>query len=151
MKRYLLILAVLPLLTWSCEEQLTIAQRNRQEIVEYLSENNLNAVEDPSGLFYIIEEEGAGTSPSPRAKVEVRYKGYFTDGNVFDQTSGNNTREFNLQQVIAGWRIGLPKMKKGGKAKLLVPSNLGYGFYGSGGVPPNAVLIFDIELVNFAN
>ncbi|HKK75042.1 MAG TPA: FKBP-type peptidyl-prolyl cis-trans isomerase [Saprospiraceae bacterium] len=151
MKRYLFILAALPLLTWSCEEQLTISQRNRQEIMEYLDENNLDAIEDQTGLFYIIEEEGSGDSPVGNANVEVRYKGYFIDGTIFDQTPGENTREFNLQQVITGWRIGIPKMKKGGKAMLIVPSNLGYGFYGSNGVPPNAVLIFEIELVNFVN
>jgi FKBP-type peptidyl-prolyl cis-trans isomerase FkpA len=151
MKRYLFILAVLPLMTWSCDEQLTPQQRNRQEIVDYLNDNNLDAIEDPSGLFYIIEEEGSGGSPSFTANVEVRYKGYYTDGTIFDQTTGDNTREFNLQEVITGWRIGIPKMKKGGKAMFFVPSNLGYGFFGSGGVPPNAVLIFEVELVNFAN
>lgn len=151
MKYYLFILAALPLLTWSCEEQKTPTQRNRDEIIAYLNENNLEATEDPSGLFYIIEEEGSGGSPSPVANVEVRYKGYFTDGNVFDETPGNNTREFGLQQTITGWRIGIPKMKKGGKAMFFVPANLGYGFFGSGGIPPNAVLIFEIELVNFAN
>lgn len=151
MKRYLLILAVLPLLTWSCDEQLTPQQQNRQEIVDYLNENNLDAIEDPTGLFYIIEEEGSGDSPSFTANVEVRYKGYFTNGNVFDQTTGDNTREFNLQEVITGWRIGVPKMKKGGKAMFFIPASLGYGFFGSGGIPPNAVLIFEIELVNFSN
>lgn len=151
MKRYLFLLAAFPMLIWSCEEQKTIAQQNRDEIVSYLSDNNLEAIEDPSGLFYIIEQEGSGDSPSPNASVEVRYKGYFPNGTVFDETPGNNTREFNLRETITAWRVGIPKMKKGGEAMFLVPSNLGYGFFGSGGIPPNQVLIFEIELVNFVN
>jgi len=151
MKRYYFIIAALSLLTLGCEEQLTISEQNRKEIVDYLNANNLDATEDVSGLFYLIEEEGSGGSPNPSSSVEVRYKGYFTNGTIFDQTTGDNTREIELANTIIGWRIGIPKMQKNGKAKFFIPSSLGYGYFGSGSVPPNAVLVFEVELVNFAN
>lgn len=151
MKHYFWILLVLPLLSLSCEEQKTYYEQNIEEINQYIDDNNLDMIEDPTGLFYSIEVEGTGDNPSPTANVEVRYKGYFTNGTVFDQTPGDNTREFNLTGTIAAWQIGIPKMKKGGKAKLIAPSTLGYGYYGSTNVPPNSVLVFDVELVNFIN
>jgi FKBP-type peptidyl-prolyl cis-trans isomerase FkpA len=151
MKRYFLFLLVLPLVTLSCDEQKTPFELNLEEINNYIEENNLDMIEDPTGLYYSIEVEGTGGNPTSSANVEVKYTGYFTDGTIFDQTPGDNTREFNLQRTIAAWQIGIPKMKKGGKAKIIAPSSLGYGFFGSGSVPPNAVLVFDIELVNFQN
>ena len=119
-------------------------------IEDYLEENNLIAESLSSGLHYIIEEEGTGTEfPSVTSDVTVRYTGYLLDGFVFDQTEGNNTIEFNLGGVIEGWRQGIPLFKRGGKGKLLIPSDLGYGNVQVGPIPPGSVLVFDIELVDF--
>ena len=121
-----------------------------QQLIEgYLSENNLSATRHESGLYYIIEESGSGGNPSSNANVEVRYKGYFLDGTVFDQTQGTNSITFNLQNLIPGWQIGIPLLEKGGSGTFLLPSELGYGPFPPPGIPANAVLIFDIDLVDF--
>jgi FKBP-type peptidyl-prolyl cis-trans isomerase FkpA len=147
----LLLLSVL--LAASCkkvlspEEQL---QADKDKIKEYLTSKNLTATERPSGLHYIITTEGSGEKPTLNNSVTVRYKGYLLDGTVFDQTQGTQTRAFDLRRLISSWQEGIPLLKKGGKGTFLVPSYLGYGSQGSGGlIPPNAVLIFEIELVDF--
>lgn len=152
MKPYFLFLAfALAAMSFSCEEQLLPSEENRREILEYIETNNLDAIEHISGLYYTIDEEGTGTEmPSPNSVVEVKYKGYLTDGFVFDESRGENPAEFSLSQVIPGWRIGITLMKKGGKSTFIIPSNLGYGFRGSGAIPPNAVIIFEVELINFS-
>ncbi|MFT4522723.1 MAG: FKBP-type peptidyl-prolyl cis-trans isomerase FkpA [Bacteroidia bacterium] len=123
--------------------------KDKQIIKDYLAEKNLTAVETASGLHYLEVEEGVGDHPSPQSKVEVLYKGYFTSGQSFDQTTGRNTITFSLQSVIKGWTEGIQLMKRGGKATLFLPSELGYGRNPPSGIPANAVLIFDVELVQF--
>lgn len=152
MKRYFLFLTfALAAMSFSCDEQLLPAEENRREILEYLETNNIDATEHITGLYYTIDEEGTGTDmPSANAVVEVKYKGYLTDGFVFDESRGDNPVEFALSQVITGWRIGITLMKKGGKATFIIPSNLGYGFGGTNTIPPNAVIIFEVELINFS-
>lgn len=135
----------------NCERQKTRAEIDREVILNYIEENNLDAIEHESGMFYIIEDPGTGTEmPQPTATVEVRYKGYFTDGRVFEETRTNNTVELRLTQTVTGWQIGVPLLKKGGRGTFILPSALGYGFFGSGPVPPSTVIIFDIELINFS-
>ena len=80
--------------------------------------------------------------------VKVHYKGYLTDGSVFDETSGN-AREFALYSVIEGWQIGIPLFGKGGKGKLFIPSDYGYGGSSTDEIPAHSVLIFDIVLSDF--
>ena len=151
MKRLLLFLVLISGLTLSCEEQLTQSERDLNTIREYIEDNNLNALEHSSGLYYFFTQDGTGSEmPSPIATVEVKYKGYFTDGEIFDQSPGENTVELSLPNTILAWRIGIPLMTKGSKATFIVPSGLGYGFFGSGPVPPNTVILFDVELVNFS-
>jgi FKBP-type peptidyl-prolyl cis-trans isomerase FkpA len=101
-------------------------------------------------MYYIISEPGTGDNPSSNATVSVKYKGYFTNKTVFDQTKNDTPIQFSLSGVIEGWRIALPLLKKGGKGTFLFPSRLGYGTKGSSGViPANSVIIFDIDLVSF--
>lgn len=118
-------------------------------IKQYLTDNNLTAIETASGLHYIITEEGSGDHPTLASNVKARYKGYFLGGAVFDQTTGSSTADFPLSAVILGWQEGIPKLKKGGKGVLFIPSKLGYGPSGRPGIPGNSVLIFDVELVDF--
>jgi hypothetical protein len=149
--KFLLSILVLGVLFLNCERQKTRAEIDREVILEYIQENNLDAVEHDSGMFYIIEDPGTGDDfPRRTAIVEVRYKGYFTDGFVFEETLNNNTAELRLSQTVTGWQIGVPLLKKGGRGTFILPSGLGYGFFGSGPVPPNTVIIFDIELINFS-
>ena len=127
-----------------------IAEEDEQIIQDYLEENQIeDAIRHESGMYYDIETPGNGGSPSINSEIQVRYKGYLTDGTVFDETTGDDTRFFFLNQMIRGWQIGIPLLQKGGSATLFIPSNLGYGFNGSGIIPSNAVIIFEVELVNF--
>ena len=119
---------------------------NDKEIQDYLAENDLQAEKSTSGLYYIIDNEGTGVQPTTTDQVRVAYKGYFTNGNVFDQSPSEGI-SFNLQQVIRGWTEGIPYFKEGGSGMLLVPSHLGYGFQDYRGIPGGSVLIFEINLI----
>lgn len=125
------------------------AELDRMIILEYIADNNLTAEEDPSGLFYVIEEPGGEEKPTLTSSLYIAYKGMLINGVVFDQTEHGAPYQTTLQTVIEGWQIGVPKFGRGGKGKLLIPSHLGYGKSGAGVIPPNSVLIFDIELFNF--
>lgn len=127
----------------------TQSEQDRETILNYIEANNLNAEEHESGLFYVIEQPGGAERPSLADSVEVRYVGELTNGSVFDQTRDNNTIKFPLGGVIPGWQIGIPLFGRDGKGKLLIPSGLAYGPRGIGSIPPNSVLIFDVELVDF--
>lgn len=124
---------------------------NRQEILAYIESNNLDAVESDTGLFYVIDNEGNGDQPTENSNVTVSYKGYFTNGDVFDE-SNENGMSFDLNGVIAGWTEGIQYFKEGGNGKLLIPSALAYGRYGrfdqfgNQVIPGGAVLIFDVDL-----
>lgn len=139
---------VLALLTAGCgkEEQ---AKFDRDAILKYLDDNSLTATEHDSGIFYIIETPGTGGSPSLSSTITFKYKGYYLDGVVFDQTTGNNTATYPLSNLIQGWQIAIPLLQKGGKGKFFIPSTLGYGPNPPFGVRANAVLVFEIELVDF--
>lgn len=154
MKKLLfLLLASSTLLGLGCNKD-DQAVVDRDTILQYISDNNLDAIEDESGLFYVIETPGGEEKPLLSDEVEVKYRGYFTNGDTFDGTNvdgttPNRTIEFPLTNVIAGWQIGIPKFGRSGSGILLIPSNLGYGSSGRGSVPGNTVMVFDIELVGF--
>jgi len=104
-----------------------------------------------SGLQYKIIEPGEGPKPGPQDTVLVRYKGNLLSGDVFDEVWGEDSEpiRLTLDRVIPGWTEGLQLLGKGGKATLYIPSALGYGESGTGGIEPNSTLIFDVELVDF--
>ncbi len=123
------------------------AEKDETIITQYISDHGLNATATGSGLYYIIDSQGGGASCNSNSTVVVAYSGYFTNGDVFDESLISGI-EFNLQGVISGWTEGIPYFKEGGVGRLLIPSALAYGESGSGSVPGNSVLIFDVTLID---
>ncbi|WP_289045588.1 peptidylprolyl isomerase [uncultured Olleya sp.] len=108
--------------------------------------------ETKSGLRYQIIQKGSGKKAEKGNQVSVHYKGQLADGTVFDSSYKRNQPldfQVGVGQVISGWDEGIQLLNVGDKARFVIPSNLGYGARGAGGViPPNAVLVFDVELVD---
>lgn len=117
----------------------------------FLAENAKRdgVVTTPSGLQYEVITEGSGASPKASDTVMVHYTGKLTDGTKFDSSRDRGEPlTFPLNGVIRGWTEGLQLMREGGQATLYIPSELGYGARGApGAIPPNADLIFDVELI----
>ncbi len=120
---------------------------NLISLEEYIEQNNIVLTKQTNlGVGVVIENEGSAGRPNANSTVVINYKGYLTNGKTFDSGNGFSSR---LSGLIRGWIEGIPEFGKGGKGTLYIPSNLGYGSRGSGSIPPNADLIFEIELINF--
>lgn len=153
MKFYLLLPFLSFLLFSSCSKDTTLSQDEIDKqfntdialIEDYLKANNLVAEKTVQGVYYIIEVPGGDVKPKITNTVVTNYKGYYLDNVEFD--SGKNI-EFGLFQVVQGWQIGFPKFGKGGKGKLFIPSKYGYANNPPGSIRQNAVLVFDIELLD---
>ncbi|HUH27472.1 FKBP-type peptidyl-prolyl cis-trans isomerase, partial [Gelidibacter sp.] len=104
-----------------------------------------------SGLRYKIINKGSGKAAEKGKMVSVHYKGQLADGTVFDSSYKRNQPldfQVGVGQVISGWDEGICLLQVGDKARLVIPSDLGYGAQGAGGViPPHAILVFDVELM----
>jgi FKBP-type peptidyl-prolyl cis-trans isomerase FkpA len=119
-------------------------QDEEKQILAFATDNGITATKHLSGLYYQIMDAGWGVSPAVNSKVTVGYTGKLLNGNTFDQ---NSSYTQGLNQLIEGWQIGIPLIKKGGRIKLIIPSSLAYGCNGSGAsIPGNSVLYFDISL-----
>ena len=147
MKRILLFLFVgAALVQCKKDDDKNQSEIDNKIITAYITDNGLDAQNIGDGLYFVDEETGTGVKPTASSTVKVAYKGYFTNGQVFDQSSANGV-VFGLNQVIKGWTLGIPHFKEGGKGKLLIPSKLAYGANSPSGIPPNSVLIFDVHLI----
>ena len=129
--------------------------KSAQEAAAKELEELTNGMEQTdSGLYYKINREGSGDYPSKGKNVSVHYRGMLLDGTVFDSSYQRNKPivfPLGMGQVIKGWDEGIALLKRGSSARLVIPSELAYGSRGAGGViPPNASLIFEVELVDFS-
>lgn len=119
--------------------------------ISYLEENGSKdgVTTTDSGLQYRVLTEGTGYKPGPTDKVTVHYAGKLIDGKEFDSSyKRGQPIDFPLNAVIAGWSEGVQLMQEGAKYEFVIPSELGYGAAGAGGViPGNATLIFEVELI----
>lgn len=116
----------------------------------YLAENakKPGVKSTASGLQYEVITEGKGAAPKAEDMVKVHYEGKLLDGKVFDSSvQRGEPASFRLNQVIPGWTEGLQLMKVGSKYKLTIPPQLAYGPEGAGPIPPNSVLVFEVELL----
>jgi len=132
------------------EKTITLAEKNKSEGEAFLAANkNRDGVKTlSSGLQYKIFKNGSGKSPSEKDTVTVNYRGTFIDGTEFDSSyKRGQLATFPLSAVIKGWTEGLQYVKEGGKIQLVIPANLAYGEKGVGNIGPNAVLVFDVELI----
>lgn len=149
----------------SAERAKVLIVEEGQKIEAYAAEKGLSVQKTDNGLYYVIEKEGTGDAITPGTTMYVNYAGYLLDGTLFDTSlpeiaKANNI--FNEQrpyeplpvnvgmgQVIPGWDEGLLLLKKGSKAKFLIPSPLAYGEAGAGGmIPGNSILVFDVEVMD---
>ena len=120
------------------------------QMTDYIAKNKIKVAPTASGLYFISKKEGKGAQAVAGKKVAVHYVGKLLDGTEFDNSiKRGEPIEFILGQgqVIPGWDEGIAMMKEGGKAMLLIPSDLAYGERGNQAIPPCSPLVFDVELV----
>ncbi|PWT78649.1 MAG: FKBP-type peptidylprolyl isomerase [Bacteroidetes bacterium] len=128
-------------------------QAEQQELKAYLDSAGITGVtKDNRGFFYTITSAGSGDTAKPCSQITVSYKGWLSNGKLFDQEG--SAVFTSLGNLIDGWRQGIPLIRKGGSIKLYIPPSLGYGAKGvpdnNGNtiVPPNSITIFEISLIS---
>lgn len=133
------------------EDARIAGEREEDQLLnEYLQRNNIDTEPTMSGLYYIENEKGTGPAPIPGKMVAIHYEGYFLNGQTFDSSYGRREPlKFKLGagDVIQGLEEGVARMRRGGRATLIIPSPLAYGDQQVGPIPPFATLIFDVWLV----
>ena len=125
-------------------------ENNLKAADEFIKNNktkNSEVKETPTGLQYRVIKEGDGDSPGPKDRVKVHYSGRLIDGTVFDSSNEDEPSMFYANQVIRGWTEGLQLMKVGAKFELFIHPKLGYGTRKKSSIPPNSLLIFELELL----
>jgi len=133
------------------ERNKALGEKNKKDGDEYLAKNKKKAGVKtlPSGLQYKVITEGKGKSPKASDTVTVNYAGTLIDGTEFDSSyKRGQPVSFPVGGVIKGWTEALQLMKEGSKWQLVIPADLAYGEQGRPGIPPNSVLIFDVELLS---
>jgi len=131
-----------------------LMQKEASDMADYLKTKAPNAIKSDSGFYYVIEQEGTGPLPKTGDSLVVHYTGTLLNGKEFDSDRGK-TFTFKLGvkageagSVIQGWEQGFALLKKGTKARLIIPSKLAYGPNGNGPIPAYSPLIFEVELVD---
>ncbi len=159
MKKYILLLTATVLIGLSSclkKEDLppphnALAQLGKDTLVirNFLTANSIVATKlGPTGIYYQILTPGTGTvTPTRTSVIAVKYKGRFLNGTVFEEIKKDSVI-YTLGNLIPGWQLGIPLIKKGGKIRLIVSSGYAYEEFGRGLIPPNTNLDFDIELID---
>lgn len=150
----IILLLLMPLFFSSCSIQTmaTIKADADNDIKTYMEQNEVNVAPNQSGLVYIPIKEGNGDSPQIGDKVAFHYTGYYFDGDIFDSSYDRALPlvvQLGNDMIIKGMEESLLMMKKGSKAKILVPFYLAYNDMENAPVPPYSNLIFEIELIDF--
>ncbi|PQJ79296.1 FKBP-type peptidyl-prolyl cis-trans isomerase [Polaribacter porphyrae] len=154
MKKYLYTIITI-LCFSSCSQENSIPEDpinydalNEIEIQDYIKKNNLDPTKSDSGLYYIIKNEGTGDFPQATSNVKTYYKGYLTNGSVFDESPTEGI-DFDLNILIKGFSEGVTYLKEGGEITMIIPSKLAYPIEL---FPHNSfagkVLIFDVKLIS---
>ena len=152
MKQLLLLALVSCLAFTSCEksaeDQLDI---DIAKIEDYLNKNNINAERDDSGVYYVIDEPGEGDeTPTINSTVVQYYDMILLEDEDVVQSVRTQPEERLMGSLLQGWQIGLRNFKKGAKGRIFIPSLYAYGQFGiRGAIPGDAVIILDVDLVNF--
>lgn len=151
MKNFLVALLFISSLPFACKKKDDSCKNvdpkaEEPAMLNYASANGIFPVKHSSGMYYEIINPGTGATPVMGSTVFAKYTGKLVNNTVFDKSE--EAVRFPLKGVIEGWQIGIPLIKKGGKIKLIIPSAYTYGCKGSGRIPGNSILIFDIELVD---
>ena len=123
----------------SCSKSTT---SENEQMTSYAAKNNITYVSDPSGVLYQIITAGNSNKPRLTSTITVTYTCKLMNDKTFD----SGTITYPLNNLIPGWQIALPLIGEGGQIKILIPSSLGYGSRGSGEIPGNAPLYFDVSL-----
>src|SRR5205814_7374340 len=133
------------------QKQKQAGEKNKTEGAKFLEENKKKpgVKTTASGLEYKVEKDGTGAQPKPTDMVTVNYRGTLIDGTEFDSSyKRGQAATFPVTGVIKGWTEALQLMKVGSKYQLWIPPSLAYGEQGRPGIPPNSLLIFEVELMN---
>ena len=131
-----------------------LVERQKEQSAAYLAKaaTVANAVKTDTGIIYTETTAGTGASPTATDRVKVHYRGTLIDGTEFDSSyARNEPAEFPLNGVIRCWTEGVQRMKTGGKARLVCPSDLAYGDRGNDAIPGGSALIFEIELLDIVS
>lgn len=141
---FCLLLALSSCKTYSEEDKTSFDQK----IKKYVANSGRKYEKSESGLYYAIEVPGTGDLIKYTDEVTFTYTGRLLSGQVFDQQFSRKPVTFRVSELIQGWQEAMLYLKKGGKAHLVVPPQLGYGNYELDHIPPNSVLLFDIEITD---
>jgi FKBP-type peptidyl-prolyl cis-trans isomerase FkpA len=114
----------------------------KEQMTSFAAKNNITYLSDPSGVLYQIITAGNNNKPKLTSTITVTYTGKLMNDKTFD----SGTITYPLNNLIPGWQIALPFIGEGGQIKILIPSSLGYGSSGSGEIPGNSPLYFDVSL-----
>jgi FKBP-type peptidyl-prolyl cis-trans isomerase len=133
---------------YSHVDSLEQLQLEKKQITQAIIDNKADTKLEYNDIYYTMLKEGTGKQVSVNDTVTAFYKGSLLDGSVFDSTK-DKPATFPLNRLIKGWQIGVPLCKVGGKIRLIIPSNLAYSIRTrSPKIPPNSILVFEIEVVD---